>query len=121
MAKLINIIYLSPWTCLTLALDIHRFSGLLSTEDLAEVHPGQAKFLRQLQELAARKARILADKSLSPEARTRQLQNLSLPAGQSSVRLEDLAITFTYLPGSRVFGIGAVELTSGGEDREVIS
>lgn len=99
---------------------MNRFSDLLTAEDLAQVHPGQAKFLRQLQELATRKARILADKALTPEARTRQLQNLSLPAGQGWVRLEDLAITFTYLPSSRIFGIGAIELSPGGEDKEVI-
>ncbi|XP_069704389.1 E3 ubiquitin-protein ligase HECTD1 isoform X7 [Periplaneta americana] len=96
------------------------FSGILSSEDLAEVDPVRGRFLHQLQELVARKARIAQDNTLSCEARAHQIQNLALvPSSGPVVRLEDLAITFTYLPSSRVFGYTAADLTSGGTDIEV--
>lgn len=99
------------------------FSSILTSEDLAEVDPVRGKFLKQLNELAQRKARILQDNALSVESRAHQMQNLALSPSQSSsgtvVRLEDLALTMTYLPSSRVFGFSAAELVPNGSDIEV--
>ncbi|XP_063240551.1 E3 ubiquitin-protein ligase HECTD1 isoform X2 [Bacillus rossius redtenbacheri] len=94
------------------------FSGLLGCEDLCLVDPVRGHFLLQLQELAGRKARIAQDRALSYEDRQRQIQNLAL--GQAAVRLDDLAITFTYLPSSAAtFGFPACDLAPGGGDIEV--
>jgi len=99
---------------------LFRFSGILGGEDLAEVDPMRGRFLHQLQELVARKARIAQDNTLSCETRAHQIQNLALvPSSGPVMRLEDLAITFTYLPSSRVFGYTAAELVPGGADMEV--
>ncbi|XP_067009629.1 E3 ubiquitin-protein ligase HECTD1 isoform X3 [Anabrus simplex] len=97
------------------------FHSILGSDDLAEVDPVRGRFLHQLQELVARKARIIQDNTLSCEARAHQIQNLALvPSSGPIVRLEDLAITFTYLPSSRIFGFTAAELTPGGADIEVV-
>nr|CAD7443554.1 unnamed protein product [Timema bartmani] len=93
-----------------------RFSGILSSDDLCEVDPVRGHFLQQLNDLSSRKARIAQDNTLSYEDRVRQIQNLGL--GQA-VRLEDLAITFTYQPSSRAFGFSVAELAPSGSDMEV--
>ncbi|XP_071454696.1 E3 ubiquitin-protein ligase HECTD1 isoform X6 [Hetaerina americana] len=106
------------------------FYGILSSEDLADIDPARDRFLCQLRELSARKKRIISYKTLSPEAKAHQLANLALSTpsttigstSQSSmaVRLEDLALSFQYLPSSRVYGFAAADLTIDGADREVM-
>ncbi|KAG8236028.1 hypothetical protein J437_LFUL015406, partial [Ladona fulva] len=104
------------------------FAGLLSSDDLADIDPPRDRFLRQLRDLSGRKRRIVSDKNLSHEARAHQLANLAFSApsttGSTSpsvaVRLEDLALSFQYLPSSRVYGFHAADLTPGGTDREVL-
>ncbi|XP_073986001.1 ubiquitin fusion-degradation 4-like isoform X6 [Rhodnius prolixus] len=97
-------------------------SGMLTMDDLREIDPVRGRFLMELGELAARKARIQTDNTLSAETKAHQIQNLSYiscsAAGQP-MRLEDLAITFTYLPSSNVFGFNAADLTFNGSDIEV--
>nr|XP_014275679.1 E3 ubiquitin-protein ligase HECTD1 isoform X5 [Halyomorpha halys] len=96
-------------------------SGLLTMDDLKEIDPGRGRFLMELSELAARKARIMTDNSLSVESKARQIQNLAYTcsaAGQP-VPLEDLAITFTYLPSLNVYGYSAADLVPNGSDIEV--
>lgn len=97
------------------------YSGVLSPEDLSEVDPVRGKFLKELRELAARKARIAQDNTLSPESKAHQIQNLSLNLCNAGpvVRLEDLAITFTYSPSSKVFGFTCTDLVQNGADIEV--
>jgi E3 ubiquitin-protein ligase HECTD1 len=99
---------------------VFRFSGILGHEDLQAVDQVRGFFLQQLQDLAARKNRILQDNTLSSEARTHQVANLALPVGPSGsvARLEDLALTMQYLPSSRCFGFAAADLRqlSGDED-----
>ncbi len=98
-----------------------RFAGILNEKDLEEIDPIRSKFLQQLKELANRKSKIAYDNSLSLEAKTCQIQNLSLndSTSEASVRLEDLAITFTYQPSSRVFGFHSVDLIKNGSNIEV--
>lgn len=95
---------------------------MLTMDDLREIDPVRGRFLMELGELAARKARIQTDNTLSAETKAHQIQNLSYiscsAAGQP-MRLEDLAITFTYLPSSNVFGFNAADLTFNGSDIEV--
>lgn len=95
-----------------------RFSGILTVEDLYEVDPERARFLRELRELVVRKQRVVQDNTLSPEAKARQIQNLSLVSSDGS-RLEDLMITFTYLPSSKVYGFNSHDLVNNGSDIEV--
>lgn len=101
--------------------NFYRFNGILTEKDLDEIDPIRSKFLKQLRELANRKSKIAYDSSLSLEDKTCQIQNLSLndSTTESAVRLEDLAVTFTYLPSSRVFGYSSADLIKNGSDIEV--
>lgn len=100
---------------------LFRFYGILNSEDLAEIDPVRGKFLKELRDLAARKAKIAQDNTLSPEAKAHQIQNLSLVSCSAGpvVRLEDLAITFSYLPSSKVFNFSSTDLVPNGSDIEV--
>ena len=55
------------------------------------------------------------------EDRMNHLRNLSLPidAAQSPVFLDDLGITFQYLPTSKVYAFNSVELKPFGADVEL--
>jgi E3 ubiquitin-protein ligase HECTD1 len=100
------------------------YSGILTVEDLMEIDPPRARFLQQLQELAAQKRHILHDNSLSESDKLRQIQNLAFShmSGQEpgpAIRLEDLGLNFQYSPSSRVYGYGAVDLCPRGEFEDV--
>lgn len=95
------------------------YHSILNREDLYDIDPIRASFLKQIQELVKQKQKIMQDHSLSAEARAHQIQNLSLSHSSGPVLLEDLALTFAYAPSSSVFGISAVELVSNGADIEV--
>lgn len=97
------------------------FHGILDQNDLMLINPHQAAFLQQLQELSLAKQKILSNNSLSSEDRMNRLRNLSLPmnAAQPPVYLDDLALTFQYLPTSKVYHFAAADLKPFGEDIEV--
>ncbi|XP_065332241.1 E3 ubiquitin-protein ligase HECTD1 isoform X2 [Cloeon dipterum] len=97
------------------------FSGILGHEDLKAVDQVRGFFLQQLQDLAARKNRILQDNTLSAEARNHQVANLALSMGQGGAvaRLEDLALTMQYLPSSRCFNFAAADLRHNGGDEDI--
>lgn len=116
-----NLSYILLFNYCSVIIIFHRFTGILTDKDLDEIDPIRSKFLKQLRELANRKSKIAYDSSLSLEAKTCQIQNLSLndSTSESAVRLEDLAVTFTYLPSSRVFGFSSADLIKNGSDIEV--
>lgn len=95
------------------------YHGILGPEDLYEIDPIRAVFLRQIGEIVRQKQRIMQDNHLSVEARQHQIQNLCLNDAQGPVLLEDLALTFTYSPSSQVFGFDSAELVDDGGDIEV--
>lgn len=97
------------------------FNDILNEKDLEEIDPARGKFLQQLKELSNRKSKIAYDNTLSLEAKTCQIQNLSLndSTTEPAVRLEDLSLTFSYLPSSRVFGFQSADLIKNGSDIEV--
>lgn len=95
------------------------YKGILSQEDLYDIDPHRAKFLKQIQDLVKRKIKIMQDHNLSAETKAHQIQNLSLNPSTDPILLEDLALTFTYLPSSKVFGYSGIELVANGADIEV--
>uniref|UniRef100_A0A8D8T0U6 E3 ubiquitin-protein ligase n=1 Tax=Cacopsylla melanoneura TaxID=428564 RepID=A0A8D8T0U6_9HEMI len=97
------------------------FAGILKETDLMAVDPVRARFLRELRELSNRKQRILSDPVLSPDAKVRALESLALVTSQAGpvTRLEDLALTFTYLPSSAVYAYTHADLMSNGSDVDV--
>lgn len=95
------------------------YKGILSQEDLYEIDTHRARFLKQIQDLVKRKVKIMQDHNLSVETKAHQIQNLSLNPSSDPILLEDLALTFTYSPSSKIFGYAAVELVQNGADIEV--
>ncbi|XP_030767252.1 E3 ubiquitin-protein ligase Ufd4 isoform X3 [Sitophilus oryzae] len=95
------------------------YSSILNEEDLYEIDPVRATFLKQIRELVKQKQKIMQDHTLSPETKSHQIQNLSLQHTSGPVSLEDLALSFTYLPSSEVYGFQSVNLVPNGADIEV--
>ncbi|XP_044749275.1 E3 ubiquitin-protein ligase Ufd4 isoform X2 [Coccinella septempunctata] len=95
------------------------YSNILDEEDLYDIDPIRATFMKQLRDLIKQKQKIIQDINLSPEMKSHQIQNLCLNHSSGPVLLEDLALTFTYLPSSSVFGYSSVELVPSGADIEV--
>uniref|UniRef100_A0A2P2I0N7 E3 ubiquitin-protein ligase n=2 Tax=Hirondellea gigas TaxID=1518452 RepID=A0A2P2I0N7_9CRUS len=99
------------------------FSGILNLDDITEVYGEYGQFLQQLATLATTKHRILADARLSPQQRTHQLANLTLPPPPKAnpldppppaARLEDLCLSLQYLASSKHLGYTSIDLVPGG-------
>ena len=95
------------------------YYNILSQDDLYDIDFIRASFLKQIQDLAKEKQKIMLDHNLSAEVKSHQIQNLSLNHSSEPVLIEDLALTFTYSPSSKVFEYSAVELVPNGADIEV--
>lgn len=95
------------------------YYNILGEEDLYDIDPIRAHFLKQIRELIKQKQKIYQDHLLDSEDRQHQIQNLCLNHSSGPVLLEDLALTFTYAPSSNVYGFNYVELVSNGSDIEV--
>ncbi|KAL3265554.1 hypothetical protein HHI36_009759 [Cryptolaemus montrouzieri] len=95
------------------------YMNILDEEDLYDIDPIRATFLKQIRDLIKQKQKIIQDLNLSPEMKSHQIQNLCLNHSSGPVLLEDLALTFTYSPSSSVFGFQCVELVPSGADIEV--
>ncbi|XP_050310432.1 E3 ubiquitin-protein ligase Ufd4 [Anthonomus grandis grandis] len=105
----INVEARNPW-----------YANILNETDLYEIDPHRATFLKEIKELVRQKHKIMQDNSLSPEAKAHQIQNLPLHVHASGpVYLSDLALSFTYSPGSEVYGYENVNLVPNGADIEV--
>ncbi|ALC39182.1 CG5604 [Drosophila busckii] len=96
------------------------FSGILSIENLKEIDPTRYQFIIELQDLLQRKQTIELDDSLTAEQKVEMIDNLKLLTKNNiEVSLEDLALTFTYLPSSAVYGYEYAELLPNGAAVEV--
>ncbi|XP_067621577.1 E3 ubiquitin-protein ligase Ufd4 isoform X2 [Eurosta solidaginis] len=96
------------------------YDGILTYENLAEIDPIRYEFIKELQELVARKQAVESDATLSLEQRRECLDALKLHIKQDAeVNLEDLALTFTYLPSSSVYGYPYAELVPNGVNTDV--
>ncbi|KAL0106226.1 hypothetical protein PUN28_016138 [Cardiocondyla obscurior] len=89
------------------------YAGLLDIEDLVEVDPVRGEFLRELQNAIAKRDRTFSDGPRSADEETSLY--ITHPSG-TSVAIEDLALTMTYSPSSKVFQHDQVELVEGGSD-----
>ncbi|KAH8394178.1 hypothetical protein KR215_003788 [Drosophila sulfurigaster] len=96
------------------------FSGILTIENLKEIDPTRYQFLIELQDLLMRKQVIEMDASLSSDSKKELIDKLKLcTKNDIEVSLEDLALTFTYLPSSSVYGYTHAELLPNGASIEV--
>lgn len=96
------------------------FSGILNIENLKEIDPMRYQFLIELQDLLARKQAVDADSSLSLEEKKLLIEKLKLRTKNDiEVSLDELALTFTYLPSSSVYGYTYSDLLPNGSAIEV--
>lgn len=98
------------------------YDGILGAEHLREIDPHRAEFLRELQEVIAKKVAIEQMDQLSGEEKRRRIEELRLvtkSGGGLEVAIEDLALTFTFAPSSKVYGFEATELVAEGHSVDV--
>ncbi|KAL5281151.1 HECTD1 family protein [Megaselia abdita] len=93
---------------------------VLSWEHLYEIDPIRAEFIKDLQELASKKQSIEMNTTMTPEEKNTALNSLKLiTKNGSEVALEDLVLTFSYLPSSSVYGFASADLIPNGNNIDV--
>ncbi|XP_052898367.1 E3 ubiquitin-protein ligase Ufd4 [Anopheles moucheti] len=95
------------------------YDGILSQENLQEIDPIRYQFLRELQELVQQKQNIEQNDMISSEEKLQQISELKLNTKTGCVALEDLALTFTYLPSSKNYGYASADLIPNGSNIDV--
>lgn len=91
------------------------YDGVLNQDNLTEIDPIRAEFLKELQDVVARKQNIEQNDKLNVEEKRNLINNLKVETKSgASVSVEDLALTFTYLPSSNVYGYSYAELILNG-------
>nr|XP_049465855.1 E3 ubiquitin-protein ligase Ufd4 isoform X1 [Anopheles coluzzii]XP_049465856.1 E3 ubiquitin-protein ligase Ufd4 isoform X1 [Anopheles coluzzii]XP_049465858.1 E3 ubiquitin-protein ligase Ufd4 isoform X1 [Anopheles coluzzii] len=104
---------------MAMASDGAWYDGILTQENLQEIDPIRYQFLRELQELVQQKQAIEQNDALSSEEKLQQISELKLNTKTGCVALEDLALTFTYLPSSRNYGYASADLLPNGANIDV--
>lgn len=102
-----------------LAHDGCWYDGILSQENLQEIDPIRYEFLKELQELVQQKQNIEQNDDLTSEEKLLQISELKFNTKTGSVALEDLALTFTYLPSSKNYGYQSADLIPNGSNIDV--
>ncbi|KAH8410654.1 hypothetical protein KR009_011091 [Drosophila setifemur] len=91
------------------------FGGILSLDNLKEIDPNRYRFLQELQNLLIHKQSIDFDDTLSVDKKVELINELKLRTQNGlEVSLEDLALTFTYLPSSSIYGYSQADLMPNG-------
>jgi len=95
------------------------FEGILTLENLFEIDPIRAQFIQDLMDLVQRKQHIEQNEALSPESKLEEINKLLVQTRSGAVKLEDLALSFTYLPSSKIYEYSAAELKTNGSNIDV--
>ncbi|KYN06757.1 E3 ubiquitin-protein ligase HECTD1 [Cyphomyrmex costatus] len=85
----------------------------IDIEDLVEVDPVRGEFLKEIQNAITKRDRTFSDGPSSADEETSLY--ITHPSG-TSVAIEDLALTMTYSPSSKIFQHDQIELMEGGSD-----
>jgi E3 ubiquitin-protein ligase HECTD1 len=99
--------------------DAAWYEGILTLENLQEIDPIRAKFIQDLLELVQQKQNIEQNDELPAAEKLDKINQLRLATKSGPVALEDLALTFTYLPSSKVFEYSVAELIPNGANVDV--
>ena len=93
------------------------YSGILDIDDLVLVDPVRGRFLKEIQNLVSKRERVLSEghSSAGDDSFMGETLYISHPSG-TSVPIEDLALSLTYSPSSKVYQYDQVELKEGGSD-----
>lgn len=105
-------------------LQIHMYGhnwyeDILTQTNLLEIDPIRATFLHDLQELVKKKQSIEQDDLLDEKEKERQINDIKFETNAGGVSIEDLSLTFTYLPSSKVYGYSAIDLVENGSNVDV--
>lgn len=95
------------------------YEGILTHENLIEIDAIRAQFIQELSELVQQKQNIEQDDDMSAAEKLERISELRLKTKSGPVSLDDLALTFTYLPSSKVYGYSAAELVPNGSNIDV--
>ncbi|KAG5675368.1 hypothetical protein PVAND_005277 [Polypedilum vanderplanki] len=95
------------------------YEGILTHENLLEIDPIRAQFIHELSELVQQKQNIEQNDEMSAAEKLERINQLKLNTKSGEVALEDLALTFTYLPSSKVYEYSAAELIPNGANVDV--
>lgn len=95
------------------------YDGILTQDNLDEIDPIRAQFLKELQDLVQQKQNIEQNDDLTSAQKLDQISELKLVTKTGTVALEDLALTFTYLPSSKVYGYESADLLPNGSNIDV--
>lgn len=95
------------------------YDGVLTQDNLHEIDPIRAEFLQELQELAQEKQYIEQNDSLSVQEKNERIYEIKLQTKSGPVSIEDLALTFSYLPSSKYYGYESADLLSNGSSIDV--
>lgn len=95
------------------------YDGVLNQDDLREIDPFRAEFMRELQEVVTQKQQIEQSNELTPEEKLERIGDLRLVTKSGTVAIEDLALTFTFLPSSPKYDFEAADLLPNGSNIDV--
>lgn len=95
------------------------YENILSQSNLEEIDPIRAKFLQDLQELVRRKQSIEQDDTIDDYDKQQMINDIKFVTKTGEVSIEDLSLTFTYLPSSTVYEYNSVDLIENGSDIDV--
>lgn len=95
------------------------YDGVLGIDNLQEIDPIRAEFLKSLQDVVQAKQTLEQRLDLSVDERRRRINDLKMHTQSGPVAIEDLALTFTYLPSSKFYGFEAAELVQDGTNLDV--
>ncbi|XP_051170118.1 E3 ubiquitin-protein ligase HECTD1 isoform X4 [Leptopilina boulardi] len=91
------------------------YSGILDIEDLAHVDPVRGEFLKEIQNLTSKRERAISEGQSSSADESYDSFRITHSSG-TSVAIEDLALTMTYAPSSKIFEHDVMELKDNGAD-----
>ncbi|XP_047133370.1 E3 ubiquitin-protein ligase HECTD1 isoform X2 [Hydra vulgaris] len=101
-------------------LDSHYFSDVLTYNDFEKIHPDKAVFIKVLCTYINKRKAIINDVTLSSVEKNEQLEKLMIVSEHGhECKLEDIGLTFEYVPSSSIYGFHSVELKPGGANELV--
>lgn len=95
------------------------YENILSQSNLEEIDPIRAKFLQDLQQLIRRKQAIEQDDTIDDYVKQQMINDIKFTTKAHDVSIEDLSLTFTYLPSSTLHAYSSVDLIENGSDIDV--
>ncbi|KAJ6649764.1 E3 ubiquitin-protein ligase Ufd4 [Pseudolycoriella hygida] len=95
------------------------YDGVLTQDNLTEIDPIRAEFLKELQEIVQEKQNIELNDKLSGAEKQQKIESIRLNTSSGPVAIEDLALTFSYLPSSKHYGYTAADLVANGSAIDV--